>query len=232
MRVFGLTCISLCRLTLLMIGSTVAHAQGYQIQQPLQQSIAAADVVVHARVVAVSKELSPEGSSRGYCGTNYDMETLAVFKGKLQQRFRFSAYGSWIALPFYDVAVGDELLLLLTQAAGNDFPNSGVARDVIRKPLSPAQQQACSRKLSEWKLSRADESGFLLLARKSSSDHSLWIAFARSRTMMPPVAAAKEMSYDEACEGESCQKDLRRMVPWLLVEQEIRSWLSGTTPGR
>ena len=211
--------------------SLAAHAQDFHIRQPLRQSIAAANVVVHARVMAVSKQFAPEGSDLGYCGTNYEMEILAAFKGGLRQRFTFSAYGAWIALPFYEVAVGDEVLLLLTQAEGNDFPNSGVARDVIHEPPSVAQQLACERKVSKWKLSRADESAFLLVPRKSSSaEQTLWIGFVRSRTIMPSVAAAKEMPFNEACQGESCQRDLRRMVPWPLVEGEIRRWMSKTEP--
>jgi hypothetical protein len=232
-RVLPLICSSLGCSAVLVAVSMAAHAQGIVIKQLLRQSIAAAEVVVHARVMAISKQLVPEGSMRGYCGTNYQMETLVAFKGELSQRFTLSAFGSEIALPFYEIAVGDELLLLLTQAEGNDFPNSGVAPDVIHPPPSPAQQLACSRKLSKWKLSRAQESGFLLVPRKSSSaEQSLWIAFARSRTIMPPVAAAKEMPYSEDCEGESCQRDLRRMVPWPLVEEEIRRWLNWTQPRR
>jgi hypothetical protein len=231
MRLLALICSSLGRSAVLMAVSMAAHAITFQMKQPLWKSIAGADVVVSARVMAVSKQLAPEASSRGYCGTNYEMETLVAFKGNLHQRFTFSAYGAWIALPFYEVAVGDEVLLLLTQAEGNDFPNSGVAADVIHEPPSVAQQLACERKLSKWKLSRADESAFLLVPRKSSSaEQSLWIAFARSRTLMPSGAAAKEMPFDEACQGEWCQKDLRRMVPWPLVEGEIRRWMSRTKP--
>jgi hypothetical protein len=231
MRVLALISSSLARSAALVALSMSAHAQDFHTRQPLWQSVAAANVVVHARVLATAKQLAPEGSSRGYCGTNYEMEVLATFKGDLRQRFTLSAYGSWISLPFYEVAVGDELLLLLTQAEGNNFPNSGVARDVIHKPLSPAQQLACSRKLSKWKLSRTNESGFLLVPRKSSSgEQSLWFAFVGSRTLVPPVAAAKEIPFDEACEGEPCREVVRRMVPWPLVEGEIRRWLSETKP--
>jgi hypothetical protein len=219
---------------MLTIAPLAAHATGmFHTPQPLEASIAAAEVMVRARVLTISREVATEGSKREYCGTNYQMETLVTLKGQLPQRFTFSSYGSPHALPFYEVAVGDELLLLLNQSAGNEFLSWNVASDVIRETPSSAQQLTCARKLSKWKLSRADESSFLLLPRKSSSaDQSPWIVYARSRTIMPSAAAAQDTPYDPACEGESCQRDFRRMVPWSFVEPEIRRWLSGPTTRR
>ena len=208
-----------------------ANATGmYHTPRPLEQSVAAAEVVVRARVLTISSEAADEGSKREYCGTNFVMEAVQILKGKLPQRFTFSSYGPPHALPFYEVVVGDELLLLLSRSAGNEFLSWNSASDVISEPPSRAQQLTCARKLSNWKLSRADESAFLLVPRKSSSgEQALWIAFARSRTIMPSAAAAREVTYDEACEGEQCQRDFRRVVPWPFVEPEIRRWLSGPT---
>lgn len=230
MRAFALICSSFSRLTLLATVSLAAHATTVvHIPQSIEKSIGAADVVVHARVVATSKEFYQDNSKQRYCGANYEMEALSTFKGKLQRRFRFSSFDSPVALPFYDVSVGDQLLLLLNR----DNENPAVDPGAIDGPWSSAEGVACLRKLATLRLSRADESGFLLVPRKSSSaEQLLWIAFARSRTVMPSVAAAKEMPYSEECEGESCQRDLRRMVPWPLVEGEIRRWLRETKPRR
>lgn len=211
-----------------LLASVATGASVVYSTQPLMKGVQAADLIVRGRLIEISTQTYTQGAQRRRCGLNFVIKPTRTYKGTPEETVAIAAYNNPVVLPYHEVKIGDELLLLLKRARKDEDPYD--VPDVILDKLSP-QKLACIRRLATWRLTAASESAFALVTRGSneaSKADSTWIAFLGSDTTMPTADGVQDRSYRETCSGEACARDPTRVVPWAFVEQEMLKWLAPT----
>ena len=187
-----------------------------------QDKVEAAEVVALVKITGLKHIVDAPGGTT--CGRSYEADVLERFKGTIGQRLVFSTNGPGVALPFYEPAVGDSMLVLLRHAASTDELPDSALPDVINQKTSASCVQKLSR-LRFWQGNAINESSYLIEKRPVVGNQAdLWLVFLESRTVLPYRLHSADRPYDAACAGAECLTDPRRIVPWSIMESEIRTW--------
>jgi len=202
--------------------AAVCNANVIYPKGPLLEAIAKAEVVVHARITRIEPRRFDRNGRSIECGADYSIEVLETFKGRNVSQRSFSFTGEPHAVLNHTVSVGEEMLLLLQPRKIKERPEGGFA-DVIEPPPSAAERN-CLASLSPWTLRLAEAGGFPLVMKPASSADKKpvkWFGYPRTRTELPPAVQSLQVPFDQSCNGEECESDYRRMVPWLPLRAEI-----------
>lgn len=188
----------------------------------LEVKIHTAEIVAFVRVKKIEEMAGSSGRS---CGTNYTLDVIRSYKGTVSKHISFASDASAVALPFYKVKVGDQLLVLLRAAKFPDETLDSNVPDVIQQPSEPS----CMRLLSANRFIEGNavgESGYLVEQRTVvGSAVTDWLLYMDSSTVMPYEISRSDLPYRPDCGTAQCKTDPRRLVPWSLIDTQISSWL-------
>lgn len=207
---------------LLTLIATVCDASVTYPKEPLLEAFVKANVVMHAKIARIEPRKFDGRGRSTKCGTDYFIEVLETFKGRPASQRSFSFTGQPHAVFEHSVNVGDEMLLFLQVRKVAERPEGGV-QDVIQ-PGPSAAEYTCLASLSPWTLVYSEAGGFPLVMKPASSaskEPIKWLAYASSRTELPSAVQSLQVSFDQNCRGEKCERTSRRMVPWLPLRAEI-----------
>lgn len=167
-------------------------------QKPIGDAIGRAELIVKAQIESIKQHWYSKDGARRLCGTTYSVEVITTYKGAPSKRLSFSVYQTPLRILFHDLNVGDELLLLLANAASDrSDPMALALPDVLG--LTSKERSRCLARLERLRISEAGEGAFALVDRKElDGSKTRWLAFARVYTRLPTIAGLHERPYSDS----------------------------------
>jgi hypothetical protein len=193
-------------------------------EQPLEEKIRESDHVYHVAITSIDERFYVEDGAQQLCGTNYSVRIIETLKGLSRGELKLSVYTSPLPFEIEPLRRGDELVVLIADE-----------KDSARRTADPEgsasaghanTESECLRQLSSIRLTKTNESAFLLerSQAKDEAPQELWFRYMSGHTAMPAASSLEVRRRSERCLDAECRKTGFFVARWTEVRRLICSW--------